>query len=63
MTNYTMAILTITAELSQMRHYLMNLWHEVPSEGATMVVAGAVSHVDIVKVKKTEQEVFVDFPG
>ncbi|KAF6826815.1 hypothetical protein CPLU01_09483 [Colletotrichum plurivorum] len=45
MTNYTMAILTITAELSQMRHYLMNLWHEVAAEGAPMVVAGAVSHV------------------
>ncbi|KAF6809189.1 hypothetical protein CSOJ01_07067 [Colletotrichum sojae] len=63
MTNYTMAILTITAELSQMRHYLMNLWHEVATEGLGIVVAGAVSHVAIAKVKKTEQEVFVDFPG
>ncbi|KAF6801031.1 phosphorylase superfamily protein, partial [Colletotrichum musicola] len=63
MTNYTMAILTITAELSQMRLYLMNLWHEVATEGLSIVVAGAVSHVAIAKVKKTEQEVFVDFPG
>lgn len=63
MTNYTMAILSITAELSQMRHYLMNLWHEVASEGLNTAVAGAVSHVAIAKVKKTEEEVFTDFPG
>ncbi|KAK2740018.1 hypothetical protein CKAH01_07187 [Colletotrichum kahawae] len=60
--SYTMAILSFRTEWAQIRHYVQDLWRDVIHRGLNTAVAGAVSNVAIAKVKKTELELFVDFP-
>ncbi|KAJ0359607.1 hypothetical protein COL26b_014309 [Colletotrichum chrysophilum] len=60
--SYTMAILSFRTEWAQIRQYVQDLWIDVIHKNLNTAVAGAVSNVAIAKIKKTELELFDDFP-
>ncbi|KAI8179635.1 hypothetical protein K4K51_003409 [Colletotrichum sp. SAR 10_75] len=60
--SYTMAILSFRTEWAQIRHYVQDLWRDVAYRGLNTAIAGAVSNVAVAKIKKTELELFDDFP-
>ncbi|KAF9879507.1 hypothetical protein CkaCkLH20_03050 [Colletotrichum karsti] len=62
MTSFTMAALAFKAEWSQTRNYIQDLWHDVAYEKFNSAIAGGVSNVALAKIKKTELEMFADFP-
>ncbi|CAI0646429.1 unnamed protein product [Colletotrichum noveboracense] len=57
-----MAILSFRTEWAQIRLYVQDLWIDVIHKNLNTAVAGAVSNVAIAKIKKTELELFDDFP-
>ncbi|KAJ0309414.1 hypothetical protein Brms1b_009139 [Colletotrichum noveboracense] len=57
-----MAILSFSTEWAQIRLYVQDLWIDVIHKNLNTAVAGAVSNVAIAKIKKTELELFDDFP-
>ncbi|KAF4485273.1 hypothetical protein CGGC5_v006951 [Colletotrichum fructicola Nara gc5] len=60
--SYTMAILSFRTEWAQIRQYVQDLWIDVIHKNLNTAVAGAVSNVAIAEIKKTELELFDDFP-
>ncbi|KAI8234059.1 hypothetical protein K4K57_005183 [Colletotrichum sp. SAR 10_99] len=60
--SYTMAILSFRTEWTQIRQYVQDLWIDVIHKNLNTAVAGAVSNVAIAKIKKTELELFDDYP-
>ncbi|KAF6824056.1 hypothetical protein CPLU01_11052 [Colletotrichum plurivorum] len=57
------AMLAMRSEWIEARHVLQTTWKGVSYDGVNCAVAGAVSNVAIAKLKRTELEIFVDFPG
>lgn len=62
-TDYLMAVYSLTRQLIELRHYLQGIWHQVAYQGLNSVVAANLSHVAIAMIKDTEFQIFVDFPG
>ncbi|TKW55997.1 hypothetical protein CTA1_11360 [Colletotrichum tanaceti] len=62
-TDYLMAVYSIAKEWSDLRNYLQGVWHDVAYKGLNSAVAGTLSNLAIGMVKKTESDIFVDFPG
>lgn len=57
------AMLAMRSEWVEARHVLQTTWKRVSHDGLNCAVAGALSNVAIAKLKRTELEIFVDFPG
>ncbi|KAF6819192.1 hypothetical protein CPLU01_13135 [Colletotrichum plurivorum] len=62
-TEYLMAVYSITREWTDLRDYLQDVWHDVAYKGLNGAVAGTLSNLAIAMIKQTESDIFVDFPG
>ncbi|KAK2000775.1 hypothetical protein LX36DRAFT_738594 [Colletotrichum falcatum] len=62
MTEYTMAVCSYFRECYSLRAYLQGIWREVAYDGLNIFVAGTLVQLAIGMVKKTELDVFADFP-
>ncbi|KAK1597976.1 LOW QUALITY PROTEIN: uncharacterized protein LY79DRAFT_587118 [Colletotrichum navitas] len=63
MTEYAMAVCSYFRECYSLRAYLQGIWREVAYDGLNIVVAGTLVQLAIGMVKKTESDVFADFPS
>lgn len=63
MTDYLMAVYSLTRQLIELRHYLQGVWRQVAYQGLNSVVAANLCNVAIGMIKDTQSQIFVDFPG
>lgn len=62
-TDYLMAVYCLVTEWAKLRHFIQGLWRQVAYDGLNSAVAATVSNVAIGILKKTESDMFLDFPG
>ncbi|KAJ5888152.1 hypothetical protein N7495_008193 [Penicillium taxi] len=62
-TDYLMAIYSLTHQLIELRHYIQGIWREVAYQNLNSAVAANLSNVAIMTIKDTQSQIFVDFPG
>lgn len=60
---YLVAVYSLVQEWSELRSYIEGLWHQVSYGGLNSAVAATMSNIAIAMLKKTEAEIFLDFPG
>lgn len=62
-TDYLMAVESLTRQLIELRHYLQGVWRQVAYQGLNSAVAANPCNVAIGMIKDTQCQIFVDFPG
>jgi hypothetical protein len=62
-TDYLMAVYSLTRQLIELRYYLQGVWRQVAYQGLNSVVAANLCNVAIGMIKDTQSQIFVDFPG
>ncbi|KAH0346581.1 hypothetical protein KCU81_g3932, partial [Aureobasidium melanogenum] len=61
--DYRMALVSIFVEWWKLRNYVQTMWFSVAYDDVNHAVAGAVSEMAIMMIKKTALAVFVEFPA
>lgn len=62
-TDYLMAVQSITEQLIRLRHELPGAWHSVAYQGMNTAVASSLCKVAIGIIKDAQSQIFVEFPG
>lgn len=62
-TDYLMAVYSITDQLIRLRHELQGAWYSVAYQGMNTAVASSLCKVAIGIIKDAQFQIFVEFPG
>jgi hypothetical protein len=62
-TDYLMAVYSLTREWSELRHFIQGLWYDVSYGNLNSAVAATMSNIAIAMLKQTETDIFLEFPG
>ncbi|KAJ5589095.1 hypothetical protein N7537_011773 [Penicillium hordei] len=62
-TDYLMAVYSITQQLVRLRHELQGAWYSVAYQGMNTSVASSLCKVAIGMIKDAQLQIFVEFPG
>lgn len=62
-TDYLMAVQSITEQLIRLRHELQGAWHSVAYQGMNTAVASSLCKVAIGIIKDAQSQIFAEFPG
>ncbi|KGO50194.1 Uncharacterized conserved protein UCP028035 [Penicillium expansum] len=62
-TDYLMAVYSITEQLIRLRHELQGAWYSVAYQGMNTAVASSLCKVAIGMIKDAQLQIFVEFPG
>lgn len=62
-TDYLMAVYSITQQLVRLRHELQGAWYSVAYQDMNTSVASSLCKVAIGMIKDAESQIFVEFPG